>query len=70
MLRKTFYTCSIPWKTNPPELRNYLSMVCARLERTNSAELLITKGTSKAAIDAIFQAQVEKGYVEEFTDLL
>ena len=66
--KENFYTCSIPWKTTPPELRNNLSMVSTRQERTNSAEALIVKGTSKEAIDAIFLNQIEKGYIEEITD--
>ena len=66
--KENFYTCSIPWKTNPPNLRNNLSMVRTRQERTNSEEALLAKGTSKEAIDAIFLSQIEKGYIEEITD--
>ena len=66
--KENFYIASIPWKHNPPELRNNLSMVRARQERTNSDEALKVKGTSKEAIDAIFQAQLEKGYIREVTD--
>ena len=34
--KENFYTCSIPWKTVPPNLRNNLSAVKARQEKTNS----------------------------------
>ena len=66
--KENFYIASIPWKTNPPELRNNLSMVRTRQERTNSDEALKAKGTSKEAVDAIFLAQLEKGYIREITD--
>ena len=66
---ENFYTCSIPWKTVPPNLRNNLSAVKARQEKTNSDAALQTKGTSKEALDAIFLDQIEKGYIEEVTDL-
>ena len=66
---ENFYTCSIPWKTVPPNLRNNLSAVKARQEKTNSDASLQTKGTSKEALDAIFLDQIKKGYVEEITDL-
>ena len=66
---ENFYTCSIPWKTVPPKLRNNLSMVKQRQERTNSEAALKSKGTSKEALDAIFLDQIEKGYIEEVTDL-
>ena len=42
-------------------------MVCFRQERTNSDEALKVKGTLKDAIDAIFQAELDKGYIMEIT---
>ena len=63
------YTCSIPWKTVPPNLRNNLSAVKQRQEKTNSEASLQAKQTSKEAIDAIFLEQIKKGYIEEITDL-
>ncbi len=64
-----YYVCSIPWKTIPPQLRNNLSAVKQRQERTNSDAQLKAKGTSKEAVDAIFLDQIKKGYIEEITDL-
>ena len=66
--KENFYIASIPWKTNLPELRNNLSMVRARQERTNSDEALKDKGILKEAVDAIFLAQLEKGYIRETTN--
>ena len=63
-----FYVCSIPWKTNPPALFNNLQAVKTRQERTNSNDYLKAKGTDIDAIYAIFQSQIEKGYIEEITD--
>ena len=66
---ENFYSCSIPWKTVPPKLRNNLPAVKARQEKTNSEASLLQKGTSKEALDAIFLEQITKGYIEEITDL-
>ena len=67
--KENSYTCSIPWKTVPPNLRNNLSAVKQRQEKTNSEASLQAKQTSKEAIDAIFLEQIKKGYIEEITDL-
>ena len=66
--KENHYSCSIPWVTNPPNLRNNLSAVKNRQAKTNSVDSLLAKKTSKEALDAIFLSQIEKGYIEEITD--
>ena len=63
-----FYSCSIPWKSSPPDLSNNLSDVLKRQKTTNSSKYLTGKGTSIDEIDAKFRDQLAKGYIEEITD--
>ena len=63
-----FYVCSIPWKTNPPNLRNNLNEVKNRQENVNDPQKLLKKKTSIEALDEIFLSQIKKGYIEEITD--
>jgi len=63
-----FYSCSIPWKTNPPDLSNNCIAVENRQRKTNSFDYLSKKGTSISEIDAVFEDQIKKGYNEEITD--
>ena len=65
---KDFYSCSIPWKSSPPDLSNNLSDVLKRQKTTNSSKYLTGKGRSIDEIDAKFQDQLAKGYIEEITD--
>jgi hypothetical protein len=65
---ENFYSCSIPWKTNPPDLSNNRIAVETRQKKTNSLDYLSKKGTSISEIDAVFQDQIKKGYIEEITD--
>ena len=63
-----FYSCSIPWKTKPPDLSNNRVAVEKRQRKTNSFDYLSNKGTSISEIDAVFQDQIKKGYIEEISD--
>lgn len=65
---KDFYSCSIPWKSSPPDLSNNLSDVLKRQKNTNSSKYLTGKGTSITEIDEKFRDQLAKGYIEEITD--
>ena len=64
-----FVTCSIPWKTSPPLLENNLRAVENRQKGTNNPEKLKAMGTSIEQVNEIFQKQLDKGYIEEITDL-
>jgi hypothetical protein len=61
------HSCSIPWKTNPPDLSNNGSAVKTQQKKTNSLDYLSKKGTSISEINAVFQDQIKKSYIEEIT---
>ncbi|MBM3931204.1 MAG: hypothetical protein FJ336_08030, partial [Sphingomonadales bacterium] len=63
-----YYSCSIPWKQNPPCLENNMKTVIARQTRTNYGAYLQKKGTSLEEIDKKFKDQLKKGYIEQVTD--
>ncbi len=64
------YQCKIPWKNgNKPDLINNLQMIIARQKQTNYSGYLEKKGTNIEAINRIFKEQLEKGYIEEVTDI-
>ncbi len=56
-----FYSCSIPWKTNPPDLSNNRVAVENRQRKTNSFDYLSKKGTSISEIGAVFEDHIKKG---------
>ncbi len=64
------YRCKIPWKKgNQPDLQNNLNQVLGRQKSTCYSGYLEKKGTSLAEVDKIFQDQLDKGYIEEITDI-
>ena len=63
------YTCRVPWKNGVPNLQNNLKMVMGRQKMTNYSGYLEKKGTNLAEVDAKFQDMLDKGYIEEVTDI-
>ena len=63
------YIASIPWKDGVPKLENNMNSILNRQKHTNYGGYLQKKGTDILELDKIFQAQLDKGYIEEVTDI-
>ena len=58
------FNCSIPWKSNPPNLKNNMQQVLFRQKKTNSSEYLNKKGTSIEEVNKVFEDQLSKDFFE------